>query len=168
MQILAPFDPHVVGTLPLGIDRPDSDIDVVCHAKDPHAIVDAIWEHFCTKEDFTLYQWSASGRPVVARFEAEGWPFEIFASADPVEEQPGWQHFVVEKRLLDLGGPVFRRAITALRMDSIKTEPAFAMALGLSGNPYCLVSALFHNSDHQLIDLLVKRGYPAVDSRART
>jgi hypothetical protein len=160
MRILAAFDPHVVGTLPLGVDRPDSDIDIVCHAKDPEAIIDVIWQHFCALEGFTLYQWSANGRPLIARFEAEGWPFEVFAGTDPVYEQPGWQHFAVEKRLLDIGGPVFRTAIAALRMDGVKTEPAFAMALGLSGNPYRHVGALFHRSDEHLIDLLAKRGFP--------
>jgi hypothetical protein len=159
MRVLAAFDPHVVGTLPLGIHRPDSDIDIVCHATDPHAVVEVIWEHFCRMGGFTLYQWSASGRPVIARFEAAGWPFEIFAGADPVQEQPGCRHFTVERRLLDLGGPAFRTAITALRVDGVKTEPAFAIALGLSGNPYRLVSELFHNSDHQFIDLLAKRGF---------
>ncbi len=30
LRILAPFDPHVVGTLTLSVARPDSDIDIVC------------------------------------------------------------------------------------------------------------------------------------------
>lgn len=116
LGILAPFDPHIVGTLPLGIARPDSDIniDIVCRAIDRSVTATLLWEHFREADGFAIYQWSAKGRPLIARLEAYGWPFEIFASTDPVHEQPGWQHFEVERRLLDLGGSVLRAAILAL------------------------------------------------------
>ncbi|WP_413776421.1 DUF4269 domain-containing protein [Rhodopseudomonas sp. P2A-2r] len=60
MRILALFDPHVVGTLPLGIDRPDSDIDIVCHAKDPHAIVDVI------PNPLSRWLWASRATPTVS------------------------------------------------------------------------------------------------------
>ena len=34
MEDLASFDPRVAGTPPLGLDLPDSDIDIVCFASD--------------------------------------------------------------------------------------------------------------------------------------
>lgn len=89
LEILAPFDPHTVGTLPLGVARSGSDTDIVCCAVDRCGIAALLWEHFGDADGFAIYQWSAKGRPLIARFEAHGWPFEIFGSTDPVHEQPG-------------------------------------------------------------------------------
>jgi hypothetical protein len=97
-------DPHVIGTLPLGVAQPRSDIDIVCCAVDHSEIAALLWEHFRDINGFTIYQWSAKGRPLIARLEAHGWPFSVFVTADPIHEQSGWQHFEIERRLLDLGG----------------------------------------------------------------
>ncbi len=152
---LAAFDPRIVGTLPLGIAVPGSDIDVICHAVDGGTFAEALWCQFSEADGFALWQWIGGGRPVVARFEAFGWPFEVFGSAQPVEEQAGWRHFVVERRLLALGGEPFRRAVMALRMAGQKTEPAFARALDLAGaDPYAAMLILHDHSDSQLATLL--------------
>jgi hypothetical protein len=117
------------------VARSDSDIDIVCCAADRSSVATLLWEHFREADDFALYQWSARGRPVIAKFSTYGWPFEIFASATPVQDQAGWRHFDVEKRLLSLGGPAFRTTICAFRAGGVKTEPAFARALELEGGP---------------------------------
>jgi hypothetical protein len=154
LDLLAPFDPHVVGTLPLGIALPDSDIDLICHAPDRAAIAELIWAKFGSAPGFAMYQWSARGRPLIARFDAEGWPFEIFASAELVQDQTGWQHFEVERRLLDLGGFALRHQVMALRETGVKTEPAFAIVLGLSGDPYEALIELYGKSDTDLAVLI--------------
>lgn len=156
LELLAPCDPHVVGTLPLGIAVRDSDIDIVCHAPDRDALADLIWEAFGAANGFAIYQWSAKGRPLIARFEAKGWPFEIFASADAIADQAGWQHFRVEQRLLSLAGFALRDQVMALRMRGMKTEPAFAAVLGLPGDPYAAMSALFARSDLELAEIAAK------------
>ena len=61
---------------------------------------------------------------------------------------------MAERRLLDLGGPYFREAILTLRNRGMKTEPAFASVLGLAGDPYVAMRALFAASDDQLADLI--------------
>jgi len=161
LGVLAPFDPHVVGTLPLGVARPDSDIDIVCSATDLPAAVGLIWKHFGESESFAVHQWSAKGRPVTATFEAYGWPFEIFISSAPVQDQAGWRHFEVERRLLSLGGPAFRTAICVLRAVSVKTEPAFACVLKLEGDPYAVLYDLFSASNDQLTAVLGAQGFAA-------
>lgn len=147
LDLLAPFDPHVVGTLPLGIALPDSDIDIVCHSPNPDAVTELIWTAFSSADHFALYRWSVKGRPLIARFEAESWPFEIFVNPEPVADQAGWQHFWVEQQLLNLVGFVLRDQIMALRLQGMKTEPAFATALGLAGDPYEAMSNLYGMSD---------------------
>lgn len=99
LRILEQFDPHVVGTLPLGVAGSDSDIDIVCYAADLSAAAGLIWKHLDETESFAAYQWSAKGRPVIATLEAYGWPFEIFVSPTPVSDQADWRHFQDEKRL---------------------------------------------------------------------
>ncbi|UGV28760.1 DUF4269 domain-containing protein [Rhodopseudomonas boonkerdii] len=154
LDLLAPFDPHVVGTLPLGIALPASDIDIVCHAPDLNEIADLIWQTFRSAKGFVMYRWVVKGRPLIAQFEAEGWPFEIFAAADPVEDQAGWRHFKVEQRLLGLAGSVLHDRIMMFRMQGLKTEPAFAAALGLAGGPYESMNKLCDATDKELVEVL--------------
>ncbi|WP_206601521.1 DUF4269 domain-containing protein [Bradyrhizobium brasilense] len=52
MELLKPFDPRIVGTLPLGLAVPGSDIDIVCHASDPNAFADIVWAHYQACDDF--------------------------------------------------------------------------------------------------------------------
>ncbi len=159
LTALAAFDPHVAGTPPLGIDLPDSDIDILCHAPDAEAFCRYVWSAFADCKGFAMHQWRSGGRPVVARFHDRGWDFELFASPEPVVAQPGWRHFLVERRLLALGGDRFRAAVMAARRGGLKTEPAFAAVLGLSGDPYAAMLAIEAQSDTALADLLRMRGY---------
>ena len=150
LDALGPFDPRVVGTLPLGLSVPGSDIDIVCHAFDPLALAEVIWTRFQSCDGFRLYQWTSSGRPLVARFEWSGWPFEVFGDTRPVDRQPGWLHFEIERRLLDLDDGRLRKVVLRQRSLGLKTEPAFAAVLGIAGDPYQGLLELASESDAQL------------------
>lgn len=139
---LAAFDPRIAGTFPLGLDLPGSDIDVVCHAADLDAFAKAVWQHFAACEGFALWQWSRPPHAVIAGFRLAGVPFEIFGSPEPVDEQAGWRHFLIEQALLELGGAALLQAVRAERARGAKTEPAFAKVLGLDGDPYVAMLAL--------------------------
>ncbi|MET3724830.1 DUF4269 domain-containing protein [Sphingomonas trueperi] len=139
---LVAFDPHVAGTPPLGLDLPDSDIDILCHAPDPVAFAAAVWAAYRDLRGFAMWQWQGSDRPIVARFHCGGWLFELFGQARPVAEQLGWRHFAIEQRLLALGGEPLRAAVMARRHAGAKTEPAFAQVLGLNGDPYAALLTL--------------------------
>jgi hypothetical protein len=154
LSALARFDPRVAGTVPLGLDLPMSDVDVLCYAPDPRAFTSAVWAAFSQHEGFRIWQWTGVERPVVASFAAEGWVFEVFGPARPVSEQWGWRHFLVERRLLELGGARFRAAVMDGRRSGMKTEPAFAAALNLSGDPYQALLDMERWSDDALASLL--------------
>ncbi|WP_010542787.1 DUF4269 domain-containing protein [Sphingomonas elodea] len=139
---LTAFDPHVAGTPPLALDLPDSDIDILCHAPDPRAFAGAVWAAYRDLPGFAMWQWQGRDRPVVARFHCSGWLFELFGQARPVAEQVGWRHFVLERRLLALGGEPLRAAVMTRRLAGAKTEPAFAQVLGLAGDPYAALLML--------------------------
>ncbi|MDI7865133.1 DUF4269 domain-containing protein [Rhizobiaceae bacterium n13] len=154
LRQLADFDPHVAGTLPLDVHTGTSDIDILCHAPDDERFSELLWSCFGGEGDFRMWQWSGSGRPVLASFRAHGWEFEIFGAGVPVAEQSGWRHFEVERRLLALGGPAFRDAVMALRGKGVKTESAFWAALGQTGDPYQGMLGLYHRTDDELVGVL--------------
>nr|WP_281178363.1 DUF4269 domain-containing protein [Sphingomonas sanxanigenens] len=159
LDLLAPFDPHVAGTPPLGLDLPGSDIDLLCHAPDAEAFVALIWCALGDRQDFRMHQWVGGGRPVIASFTARGWPFEIFAAAEPVADQAGWRHFLVEQRLLALGGARLRATVMTLRRQGLKTEPAFARALGIEGDPYEALLVLQAGGEARLVEALRGAGF---------
>jgi hypothetical protein len=159
LRVLASFDPRVAGTPPLGLDLPDSDIDVLCFAPDAHAFTNALWQNFSHAPGFIAKQWVRAPRSVVASFEAAGWRIELYGEAIPVERQRGWRHFAVERRLLALGGKDLLAAALASRGQGMKTEPAFASALGLSGDPYLTLLDLGWQNDETLVSLLRAGGF---------
>ena len=156
---LAAFDPHVVGTPPLSLDLPTSDIDVICFAPDADAFTCAVWNAFGGRPGFRMWQKIGLDRPVVASFADAGWIIELFGQACPVLEQCGWRHFVVEQRLLALGDDIFRTSVMTRRNNGMKTEPAFAAALGLGGDPYRALLCLEYCSDTSLTALLRDQGF---------
>jgi hypothetical protein len=164
LERLADFDARVAGTPPLGLDMPGSDIDVLCCAPDAHAFAAALWAAFGDRPGFTLTQWRDPPRPVVAAFDAAGWRIEVYGEAAPVERQPGWRHFAVERRLLALSGPRFRSAVLDLRRRGQKTEPAVAAALRLPGDPYLALLELGDQGDADLCAVLRAAGFTAISA----
>lgn len=154
LQTLSAFDARVAGTPPLGIAVETSDIDILCHLTDQAAFMDVVRKLVLPLEDFRIEQWVHGERPIIAAFHGEGWEFEIFASPEPVDRQAGWRHFCIEARLLDLGGAAFRDRVMELRRAGLKTEPAFATALALTGNPYNALLELEELTDTALSERL--------------
>jgi hypothetical protein len=159
LDALQGFDPHLAGTPPLGLDVESSDIDVLCHAPSEGSFAATVWSSFSDLPDFRMRQWSGTNRPIIASFFAYDWQFEIFAAPEPVHQQAGWRHFQVEARFLDLASSAFREAIMELRGRGVKTEPAFASALGLRGDPYQLLLDLYPETDDQLCHSLQAAGF---------
>ncbi len=149
----------LAGTPPLGIDVPGSDIDVVCSVDDYDGFATALWQAFAQFDGFCLWQWIGSGHPIVARFFAEGWTFEVFGSKAKLRDQKAVRHFAVEKRLLALAGDDFREAVLASKEAGHKTEPAFALLLGLSGDPYDALLSIGRADDADLSALLSSTGF---------
>jgi hypothetical protein len=134
-SLLSPFDPILAGTVPLDIDIPGSDLDVVCYAPDIEAFAQHLSKTFhCT--GFGLHRKILNGLPtVIVQFTSQGFSVEIFGQPLPVMAQSAVRHMVVEERLLRLGGAEVRRKVRQLKMRGLKTEPAFAMTFALAGDP---------------------------------
>lgn len=159
LDLLAGFDPRIAGTLPLGVSIAGSDIDILCHAPEPDHVGDRLWESRERLSGLVLRRWISAGRPLVATFSIGDWPVEVFASPVEVERQEGWRHFIVEQRLLALAGDALRQRVLGLRRSGTKTEPAFAAALGLRGDPYAGLYRLSQVPDAELRELLISAGF---------
>jgi Domain of unknown function (DUF4269) len=159
LAVLASFDPRIAGTPPLGLDLPGSDIDVLCFAPDAHAFTATVWHNFSSAPNFMAKQLVRAPRPVVASFEAADWRIELYGEPVPVEQQRGWRHFAIERRLLALGGEDLLVAVLALRQQGLKTEPAFAAALRLMCDPYLALLDLGGQNDEALVSVLQAGGF---------
>ena len=94
---------------------------------------------------------------VVGSFHHAGFELEIYASGTPVEEQMGWRHFEIMRRIVAQDMPGFVEHVRALRAVSKKTEPALCEALGLEGgDPYVRLLQLESWPDDLLRAALVR------------
>ena len=139
-EALDGFSPCLVGTIPLDIDIPQSDADIVCSAPSLEEFALIVRERFGGCEGFSLRHGAHQGvESVVAGFmlrnanakAASHLPVEIFAQILPVERQRAYRHLAVEARLLGLAGEEARLAIRRLKGSGMKTEPAFVAYFGI-------------------------------------
>lgn len=157
-QRLSAYDAVVIGTPPLGIDVESSDIDLACSAGDLGDFLQQVEELFGDRDGYISKSRDVRGVPAaIASFAVGGWIVEIFCQALPVRGQWGVRHFRIEKRLLELV-PGLRPIIRELKRCGTGTEPAFAQALGLSGDPYEALLLLDSEDDDALAALAAKAG----------
>lgn len=159
LERLAAFDPVIVGTLPLAIDTPRSDIDILCEVPDFGPFKSAVEDAFGTCVGFGIHARPATPHVPearVVRFDLDGLPIEIFATNRPSIEQYGFIHMLVEARILDLLGDGFASQVRDLKNAGIKTEPAFAQLLGLAGDPYIALAEMINLSPAELRDVVTR------------
>lgn len=150
-ETLAPFGPLLAGTIPLDLDLPESDLDVLCEAPDLDAFAAAARAAFGHHEGFATHRAEYQGLPAaIVRFRAEGFAFELFGQPLPAREQQAFLHLVAEARLLEAAGADDRDAIRALKREGVKTEPAFAERFALPGDPYLTLRRLAAVADKEI------------------
>lgn len=150
-RALRPYTPVLVGTVPLDLDIPGSDLDVICEAHNLPVFERGVVAAFGRMRGFAVWRHENDDLPaVVATFRYRGWPVEVFGQSRPVTAQNAYRHMGVEARLLALAGEQARVAIRALKESGLKTEPAFARYFGLAGDPYQRLLALSRLDDTAL------------------
>jgi len=159
--LLSPFDPMLAGTIPLDIDIPGSDLDIVCCAADVDAFAQHLHDTFGQCDTFGLQHTIIDGLPtVIGQFTSQGFPIEIFGQPRPVTEQNAVRHMIVEERLLRHGGAEVRRQIRHLKSQGLKTEPAFAVVFRLPGNPYQTLLQLAELDEEELVSVIMPVSSP--------
>ncbi len=156
-DILCAYSPVLTGTIPLGIDNPRSDLDIVCDARDLDAFERVVRDAFGARDDFQIERMQVKSIATeFARFTFEGLTIEVFAQPKPVTEQNAYRHMVVEARLLEIGGGIARRAIRQLKNAGLETEPAFARYFQIEGDPYEALLELSFLNDADLSKAIAK------------
>jgi hypothetical protein len=134
---LKQFDPILVGTIPINIDIENSDLDIICSFSDKQEFQKSITGNFGNEKDFSIRENPyLETLAIVANFFVDGFEIEIFGQTTPTRHQFAYRHMIVEHNLLKKYGEAFRKQIIDLKREGYKTEPAFAKALNLSGDPY--------------------------------
>ena len=155
LERLDVFDPVLAGTIPLDVDLPDSDLDIICEVHDASAFAVCLMDHFAAAPQFRLTRGVVNNMPTtIANFFIDDFAIEVFGQAVPVDHQAAVVHLEVENRLLELAHESLRSAVRALKREGLKTEPAFAQSLGLAGDAYEQLYAMCTWTDDRLVDVL--------------
>ena len=158
-SVLSAYHPVLAGTIPLGVDLPESDLDLLCQAGDLDVFIRDVEAAYGRLPEFQANRLLIRGRSTaLIQFRAEGFAFELFAQDRPPELQEGYRHMVLEARLLELAGESGRDRVRRLRAAGWKTEPAFAHWLGLEGDdPYQALLGLENWTEQELRDRIAAR-----------
>jgi len=152
LERLEQYDAVLVGTFPLDLVVADSDLDIICEVRSPQAFLGYVERCFGHRLGFQVETSTESKNATVINFVADGLPVQIYGEPAPVLEQAAYLHLEVERRLLLLGEPGAREQVLALKQAGLKTEPAFAAWLGLSGDSYQALLALARLTEDELRD----------------
>ncbi|WP_421785316.1 DUF4269 domain-containing protein [Hyphobacterium sp.] len=155
---LAPFDPHIVGSVPLDVHHAASDIDICCGAPDLTAFASAL-KALANVELVEVTENVYLGRPsVIGHFIIGGHAADIFAQSCPVSEHQSYRLWKVEARLLAVGGDALRDRVRAHKIAGMKTEAAFAASLRLAGDPVDVLLQLAASPDNRLEAVVAAAG----------
>lgn len=132
---LKDYSPILAGTIPIEIDIEDSDLDIICEAKNFTEFEKALFEIF-SEFDLKIEKITVNNeQATVLNFELEEFPVEIFGQNKPATEQNAYRHMIAEYKILQEKGEDFKQKIIKLKKQGIKTEPAFGILLNLE-KPY--------------------------------
>ena len=135
-------DMALVSTLAIGLDRPGSDLDILCQHPDPAAFAatfaDQGWQASAKGDNIWLLE---RVFPCAADSGCDNriasWPLELYVTPAPIETLNGWRHLTLMAALLERFGDAFYRDVLRLRLEEgLKGEAAMCRLLGLAGDPY--------------------------------
>lgn len=137
LEKLSEFNPILTGTIPIEIDIPESDLDIICYWKDKAKFIEIIKISFSKMQDFFCRDLIINDQEtIIANFSIDTFEIEIFGQNIPTKDQNAYKHMIIEHQILLAKGNDFREEVVKLKLQGLKTEPAFAKLLQLAGDPY--------------------------------
>ncbi len=141
-ELLECYTPLLAGTVPIDIAVEKSDLDILCFWEHKADFINSVEGSFGKYPGFGIRNIRKGGKDtVIANFVADGFPVEIFGQNIPVTEQEAYIHMIAEEALLREKGEEFCRNVKKLKREGYKTEPAFGILLGITGDPYSTLLA---------------------------
>jgi len=132
LDVLAPYQPALVGVYPLGIAPPGAPIEVVCRATDLPAFARALERTYGDREGFAIYGGRLDEEEAVfAEFTLDGLPLEVSAQREHVHRRLGAATLGVS-RALEQAGPVARARLARSVADGDDWLDAATAQLDLS------------------------------------
>ncbi|MBL0624101.1 DUF4269 domain-containing protein [Aeromonas veronii] len=143
-------DLALVSTLAIGLDRPGSDLDILCQHPNPAAFAATLeaqgWLASAKDENVWLLErtFSCLDQHSADCDQSEAsWLVELYVTPAPIEMQNGWRHLTLMAALLQRFGDAFYREVLRLRLEQgLKGEAAMCRLLGLAGDPYAALLTL--------------------------
>ncbi|WP_439836507.1 DUF4269 domain-containing protein [Aeromonas enteropelogenes] len=128
-------DVAMVSTLAIGLDRPGSDLDILCQHPLPAQLAAQLREQGWQASDKGEGIWLLER--LFAGPDGHSWPVELYVTPAAVETLNGWRHLTLMAALLAHFGDDFYQTVLRLRLEEgLKGEAAICRLLGLAGNPY--------------------------------
>jgi hypothetical protein len=113
LDVLAPYQPAVVGAYPLGVAGDGTPVEIVCRAADLPAFGRVVERSFGEADGFALHGGSLDGEEAVfAEFALDGLPLEIAAQTEHVHRRLGAATLGID-RVLAESQPAARRRLAA-------------------------------------------------------
>ena len=121
--------------LAIGLDRPGSDLDILCQHSDPAALADLFaqrqWQSRALGSDIWLLE------QTLIDGEGTPWPIELYVTPARVDTLNGWRHLSLMAALIEHFGHDFYQTLRTLRLQQgLKGEAAICRLLKLPGDPY--------------------------------
>ncbi|MFQ1884154.1 DUF4269 domain-containing protein [Aeromonas veronii] len=145
-------DLALVSTLAIGLDRPGSDLDILCQHADPAAFAATLeaqgWLASAKGDNIWLLERTFSSLDQSCANSGSDksdacWPLELYVTPAPIETLNGWRHLTLMAALLERFGDAFYREVLRLRLEEgLKGEAAMCRLLGLAGDPYAALLML--------------------------
>ena len=145
-------DMALVSTLAIGLDRPGSDLDILCQHPDPAEFAATLeaqgWQASAKDENVWLLERTFSCldqncADTGSDTSEASWPLELYVTPAPIETLNGWRHLTLMAALLERFGDAFFHEVLRLRLEEgLKGEAAICRLLGLAGDPYAALLTL--------------------------
>ncbi|PTS80345.1 DUF4269 domain-containing protein [Aeromonas sp. HMWF036] len=149
-------DMALVSTLAIGLDRPGSDLDILCQHPDPAEFAATFaaqgWQASAKGDNVWLLErifsyldqhFAESSADNGCDNRITSWPLELYVTPAPIETLNGWRHLTLMAALLERFGDAFYREVLRLRLEEgLKGEAAMCRLLGLAGDPYAALLTL--------------------------
>jgi hypothetical protein len=113
LDVLAPYQPALVGVHPLGIAPEGAPVEIVCRATDLPAFARVLEKTYGDREGFALYGGRLDEEQAVfAEFALDGLPLEVSAQSEHLHRRLGAATLGIS-RALEEAGPVTRARLAA-------------------------------------------------------
>lgn len=147
MALLGAFQPTLVSTIWVNLHINTSDVDILCCYSTAESFVDCcdaslgMFDRYCLQKKQGY---------VLVSFYVGAVEFEIYATTTPIQQQLGYRHFMIMRKLVNIGGLALCKKVKSLKQQGNKTEPALCKILNIIGDPYREILQVEHWSDGEI------------------